>query len=215
MKCPHCLHAIHSAEKTVFSELDVDGHWRIQVQVCPHCSRFVMALEKITVFQNGAVRDTISRTYFRPRSSSRPQADASVISPYRDDYHEACAVIADSAKASAALTRRCLQAVLRDKGGFAQKDLADQISAALSEGKLPSHITESLDAVRQIGNFAAHPQKSKASGELLDVEPGEAEWNIETIEALFDYYFVQPALIQKKRSALEEKLKAAGKPPLK
>jgi hypothetical protein len=33
-----------------------------------------------------------------------------------------------------------------------------------------------LDAIRTIGNFAAHPIKSTSSGEIVDVEPGEAEW---------------------------------------
>jgi hypothetical protein len=35
---------------------------------------------------------------------------------------------------------------------------------------------ESIDAVRNIGNFAAHPQKSTATGEILEVEFGESEW---------------------------------------
>ena len=36
-----------------------------------------------------------------------------------------------------------------------------------------------------------------------------------TLEGLFDFYFVQPAKLKKKRDALNEKLKKAGKPPLK
>lgn len=94
-------------------------------------------------------------------------------------------------------------------------DLADQIEDAIASGKLPSQITESLDAVRNIGNFAAHTQKSKASGQLLDVEAGEAEWNLETVEALFDFYFVQPKIIADKKTALNPKLAAAGKPAIK
>lgn len=98
---------------------------------------------------------------------------------------------------------------------FTKHDLADQIEDAIASGKLPSQITESLDAVRNIGNFAAHPQKSKASGQLLDVEAGEAEWNLETVEALFDFYFVQPKIVADKKTALNTKLAAAGKPAIK
>jgi hypothetical protein len=47
------------------------------------------------------------------------------------------------------------------------------------------------------------------------VEPGEAEWNLDVIESLFDFYFTQPALLKKKRDALNTKLKAAGKPEMK
>ncbi len=66
-----------------------------------------------------------------------------------------------------------------------------------------------------IGAFAAHPIKSKASGEIIDVEPGEAEWNLDVLESLFDFYFTQPALLKKKREALNTKLKEAGKPEMK
>ena len=46
---------------------------------------------------------------------------------------------------------------------------------------------------------------------MLPVEPGEAEWNLETIEFLFDFFYVQPAKTQKRKEALHEKLKQAGK----
>jgi hypothetical protein len=72
-----------------------------------------------------------------------------------------------------------------------------------------------VDAVRNIGNFAAHPIKATATGEVLPVEPGEAEWNLDVLEALFDFFFVQPAVIKRKRDALNKKLASAGKPPVK
>jgi hypothetical protein len=73
---------------------------------------------------------------------------------------------------------------------------------------------EMVDAVRNIGNFAAHPMKSQKSGEILPVEPGEAEWNLDVLESLFDFFFVQPTLIRGKREALNKKLAEAGKPPV-
>ena len=217
MKCPHCLHAYHSDPQVIFHQKDRDGWWRVAHETCPECKRLILTLHKVDVApaNHSYVTATLSVEYFRPRAIMRPLPDPAVVGPYREDYIEACAVISLSPKASAALTRRCLQAILKDKGGFTQRDLADQIDAALSGKSLPSHITESLDAVRNIGNFAAHPQKSKASGELIDVEPGEAEWNLEAIDALFDFYFVQPSIIKSKRAALDAKLSAAGKPPLK
>jgi hypothetical protein len=72
-----------------------------------------------------------------------------------------------------------------------------------------------LDAVRNIGNFAAHPIKSKASSELIDAELGEAEWNLDVLESLFEFYFTQPAVLKKKQDALNAKLKEAGKPEMK
>ncbi len=99
--------------------------------------------------------------------------------------------------------------------GVVKGNLADEIEQVISSGKLPSHLAESLDAIRHIGNFAAHPIKSTSSGEIVPVEPGEAEWTLDVIEALFDFLFVQPEKIKKKRAALNQKLKDAGKPPMK
>ena len=39
----------------------------------------------------------------------------------------------------------------------------------------------------------------------MPVEPGEAEWCLEVIEMLFDFYFVRPADIQKRQRAWEQK----------
>jgi hypothetical protein len=150
-----------------------------------------------------------------PKAPSRAPLPSEVPSPYADDYSEACLTLADSPKASAALSRRCLQQILRDKAGVKSGNLADEIQQVIDSGKVPSHISVSLDAIRNIGNFAAHPIKSKASGEIIDVEPGEAEWNLDVLETLFDFYFVQPELVKKKRAALDAKLSAAGKPKMK
>lgn len=127
-----------------------------------------------------------------------------------DDYEEACLVLSDSPKASAALSRRCLQVILRQQG-FSKKSLAQEIQDAIDSGKLPSHVTESLDAVRNIGNFAAHPMKDTNSGSVVPVEPGEADWNLDVIESLFDFFYIQPA----KKDALNAKLKSIGKPEMK
>jgi hypothetical protein len=137
-----------------------------------------------------------------------------VVDPYRQDFKEACKVLLDSAKASAALSRRCLQAILRDKAAAASKDLFDQIEEVVTSGHVPSHISEALHAVRNIGNFAAHPLKSTTTGAIVDVEPGEAEWNLDVIEMLFDFYFVQPAVAAKRKAELNKKLKDLGKPEL-
>ena len=56
---------------------------------------------------------------------------------------------------------------------------------------------------------------TRHTGEVIDVEPGEAEWLLDTLEGLFDFYFVQPAILERKRAALNKKLKEADKPPLK
>ncbi len=130
-----------------------------------------------------------------------------------DDYEEAVAVLSKSKQASAALSRRCLQQVLVEKGGAKLKDLTTQIDEVLP--KLPHYLADNVDAVRQVGNFAAHPLKSKSTGEIVKVEQGEAEWLSEVLAELFEFYYVAPAAALAKREALNQKLQDLGKPPIK
>ena len=151
----------------------------------------------------------------RPRGSTRPPCPTNVPSHIACDYFEACLVSPDSSKASAALSRRCLQNLLRDAAGIKHGNLANEIQEVIDSGKLPTHLADSIDAIRNIGNFSAHPMKSVNTGDILPVEPHEAEWNLDVLESLFDFYFVQPALLLAKRNALNNKLAAAGKPTMK
>jgi hypothetical protein len=151
----------------------------------------------------------------RPKAAACAPLSPEVPANLAEDYREACLVLTDSAKASAALSRRCLQNLLREHAGAQPGDLNREIQQVLDAGKLPSYLTKAIDAVRAIGNFAAHPIKSTNSGEVIAGEPGEAEWLLDTLEGLFDFYFVQPATLQKKRDALNAKLVDAGKNRLK
>lgn len=150
-----------------------------------------------------------------PRRTSRPvPSEVRESSPHiASDFEEAAAVLPLSPKASAALSRRCLQAVLAERGGALQSNLSNQIDAVRST--LPSTLADDVDAIRIVGNFAAHPMKEQASGLILDVEPEEAEWTLEVLEELFEFYFVQPARSAARRDKLNGKLERAGKGPMK
>lgn len=130
----------------------------------------------------------------------------------QEDFLEAAAVLSISEKASAALSRRCLQNLLTDKG-YKRGNLNQQVDKALKD--LSQRIGENLDVVRNIGNFAAHPMKYKKTGLIVDLEPEEASWTLDVLEELFEYYYVQPKRAEKKRNKLEKKLQGLGKPPLK
>ncbi len=49
----------------------------------------------------------------------------------------------------------------------------------------------------------------------MDVEPGEAEWLLEVLEALFDFAFVQPKKLEERKKKLNKKLQDLGKPQMK
>jgi hypothetical protein len=125
-------------------------------------------------------------------------------------YKEACLILQDSPKASAALSRRCLQAILEGAGGVRPGSLFDEIQQLLDKKELPTLLLKSLDYVRVVGNFAAHPEKSTTTGEIVEVEPQEAEWNLSVLEMLFDEFYVKPATFQTKLNDLATKLNSIG-----
>ena len=209
MKCPHCLTSFHEAWVHKDLQQDTYAVWRVFYVLCPECKKLVVQLRAFTA--GGAL---MASQTVHPKASARP-VPAEVPDPFATDYTEASTVQADSPKASAALSRRVLQHILREKAGVKERNLDTEIQVLIDSGKLPSHLSEAIDGVRVVGNFAAHPIKSTNTGEVVDVEPGEAEWLLDTLEGLFDFYFIQPAVLKKKRDALNAKLQEAGKPPLK
>jgi len=227
MKCPYCLVSffvkwfyILFASNADWIQ-DKDGVWGMRFCTCPACKKTIIQLGKlrgsyIEPSENYKTEPSNAPDYYdwklvKPKTISRTLLPSEVTPEFANDYMEACLIMADSPKASAALSRRCLQNLLREKGGTTKKDLSKQIQEVIDSKKLPSYLSKDLDAVRNIGNFAAHPIKSTRTGEIIEVEPGEAEWNLDILEQLFDFYFVQPEISRKKRESLNKKLKDAGK----
>jgi hypothetical protein len=222
MKCPHCLVEFHpKAEEKDIGD-DVNGLWKIAKYECPNpiCKQIILFLinheGEIDMISNSLVlTGEIKTTLIHPKGLSRIPLPSEVPREFVGDYKEACLVLSDSPKASAALSRRCLQNLLREVAKVKHVNLSDEIQQVIDSKTLPSHLSESIDAIRNIGNFAAHPIKSEKAGEIIDVEPGEAEWSLDVLEILFDFYFVQPAKLKAKREALNKKLKEASKPKMK
>ncbi len=223
MKCPHCSVTVHSNPRKA-PVIDArnserrDVRWSTLSEACPHCHQAIIYLTIAPLGHNpqGQVVEGGQTGQFLswPRGSSRP-CPQEVPADLMKDFNEAVSVLPFSAQASAALTRRSLQHVLRDYGKTKSKDLFDQIQEIVDTNQLPAALTEQLDAVRAIGNFAAHPLKSQNTGAILPVEDHEAEWNIDVLEAVFDHYFVKPAQAAARKAALNKKLAEGGKPPIK
>jgi hypothetical protein len=153
-----------------------------------------------------------------PNHSFRKPVSLEVSSNIREDYQEACDVLSVSCQASAALSRRCLQAILQQQG-YLQRDLSRQIDALLSEPDplkaIPIGLRQTVDAVRNFGNFSAHRITDQTTLQVIKVEPGEAEWCLDILDEMFDHYYVKPARARERKAILDAKLAAAGKPPSK
>lgn len=130
---------------------------------------------------------------------------------YRKDFHEAALTLPISPRASAALSRYALQRLLEEKGGVKAGRLEQEIDEVIQNKSLPSHIADDLHAIRHIGNFAVHPNKDKATEEIIEIDADEAEWLLETLRGLLDFYFVQPAKSQRRKESFNQKMQAAGK----
>jgi len=217
MKCRHCLVEFHEVEDVSLIGRDADGEWGISAFACPSCKKMNLFLVNSDGIIYNPIRYSgiISIHPIRPKGSTRSPCRPEVPIQISEDYVEAGIVLPDSPKASAALSRRCLQNLLRESANVRPGNLAEEIQQVIDSKSLPSHLAEAIDAVRNIGNFAAHPLKSQSTGQILPVEPEEAEWNLDVLESLFDFYYVQPAILAKKRATLNSKLSDAGKKPMK
>lgn len=204
-KCPHCQFSVYfsSIAQTITAESGGDSVTVYSSQ-CPRCRRPIVMAE---ITAEGAPLYRMVHPFNVVRTVPKE-----VPKQVKEDFVEAAAVLPISEKASAALSRRCLQSLLNDKG-YKGKDLNEQIEKALED--LPERIGANLDAIRNTGNFAAHPLKYQSTGLVVDVEPEEADWNLDVLEELFEYFYVQPKRAEEKRKKLEAKLKKLGKPPLK
>jgi Domain of unknown function (DUF4145) len=155
----------------------------------------------------------------RPRfgETERP-IHALVPEPFRTDYAEAAAILEISHRMSAVLSRRILGDLLKKYAGKEQGTLAAQIDAFTGESGHPSSVTSNLHHFREVANFGAHTQEDQQAedGEpvVIDVDRDEAEWTLDMVDRLFDYFIVQPAKDEEIKSRMDEKIQRAGRKPL-
>ena len=218
--CPHCLVSIfiHPSRKDLGA--DADGQWSAICSKCPNCDKMTIYLRRHEHFSASAHSQPfnsaklVGEFLVYPKSIQRNPPPPQVPEEFTKDYREAALIINGSPKASAALSRRLLQHILREKAGADQRNLVDAINHVITQGNVPSHVSDSLHTLREIGNFAAHPTKSANTAEILEVEPGEAEWCLDVIDALYDHYFVAPDKALEAKKAINEKRLEAGLKPI-
>ncbi len=111
-------------------------------------------------------------------SRQLPDIPEEIPEEYGQDYQEVHAVIDLSPRASAALSRRVIEALLKDECGRNEVSLHAQIKALFNDPTcdIPTELLENIDVIRNTGNFAAHKQTDAVTGELLDVTSDEASF---------------------------------------
>ena len=189
-----------------------EKQFTISCHRCPDCAGQVVWLNEL-----GPPGDSdkpwdveIVETSLLYPKTAQPALPGTVPSDIATDFGQAHAVLHCSPKASAALSRRCLQNLIRSQEGIQARTLFEEVSQLLALNKLPRYSADDLDAIRVVGNFAAHPIKDTNTGEIVDVEMNEAEWTLDVLRELILFYFERQVESQLRRERLQTKGKGGG-----
>lgn len=161
------------------------------VVVCPNPScreyKIVAEVYKTSQTANGmrTKGNPIEEWQLRPKSLTKPFPEY-IPKPILDDYKEACLIVNDSPKASATLSRRCIQGIIRDFWKISKPKLINEIKEL--EGKIDASTWQAIDGVRSVGNIGAHMETD--INLIVDVDPDEAKTLIGLIEFLLKDWYV-------------------------
>lgn len=226
-ECPYCSKSctlgemdIHFIQDVTWLAQDI-GHLKgnYKIYVCPNkeCRKLTIRGHIWESNQNHETGKKLYEWQLVPEANAKPFPDY-IPQQLRDDYFESCLIREKSPKASATLSRRCLQGIIRDFWGVKAKNLYEEIAAL--EDELDAVTWEAIDSVRKVGNIGAHMEANVNL--IVDVDPDEASLLIWLIETLFEEWYIERHLREdkmKKIAAMAKLKKAAideGKnnPPL-
>ncbi|MCV3738220.1 DUF4145 domain-containing protein [Rhizobium sp. TRM96647] len=124
--------------------------------------------------------------------------------PIRKSYREAVLVAPISGSASAALSRRCLQGIVRDFFDIPE-NRKGELGAELSyvKDKIDHSTWTDIQNVRSIGDIGAHMDKN--TNVIIDVDEEEADRLVALIEYLFRSWYIE----RERRKASSAALAAA------
>lgn len=146
---------------------------------CPKCNKYSIFAKEKGSYTRGLNVPLIPKSHAKQFPTYIPEV-------IRQDYEEAYSIVNLSPKASATLSRRCLQGMIRDFHGITNSRLIDEINAL--QNVIPASQWKAIDALRSIGNIGAHMEKDINT--IIDVDPDEAEKLLQLIELLIDKWYI-------------------------
>jgi len=163
---------------------------RLEWVICPNedCNKISLdAILQECNWEAGEYKAGKNLQYWRllPGSYAKVYPDY-IPKPLINDYQEASSIVDLSPKASATLSRRCIQGIIRDFWSIKKGRLIDEINAL--EEKIDPLTWKSIDSIRKIGNIGAHMEKN--INLIIDVDPKEAQMLISLIELLFEEWYI-------------------------
>ncbi len=177
------------------------SEWALVGFLCPVCDFPILVIGADIGLASGTPwPDQVIYPRFRSRAP-----DPAVPEGIAKDWREAWAILDISPRASAALSRRCMEAILLEATSASPRtNLAGLLK--LAEQRFPAHLHEELDHVRQLGNIAVHLKADGVTGEILDIEENEAQLMLQVLDDLLEFFYVQPARSRERRATLQAKI---------
>ena len=114
---------------------------------CPECGKQIMWLNElsdVTLDSGNLERKLVSTTLLFPKHPIK-QIPQEIPEEFATDFREAHDTLDLSPKASAALSRRCLQTVIRQQEDIRRPSLRDEIQQLLAKNVLPRYLADDLD----------------------------------------------------------------------
>jgi hypothetical protein len=221
--CPHCERAVTISD----SRRTVDWHTlRIENSagrrtlvstfiVCPNpeCRKFTLTAGlnvSANVQGEERLQNRVEFWNLIPPSNAKT-FPAYIPGAILEDYREACLIRDLSPKASATLSRRCLQGILRDFWTVKPGRLIEEIGQI--KERVDPLAWNAIEAVRKIGNIGAHMEKD--INVIVDVDPGEAELLIGLVETLLTEWYIAREERRKRMEAIVAAAEAKAAKPQK
>jgi hypothetical protein len=197
--CPHCEHAVtisdgrYTGSSHILHIENADGRRMLSTRfiVCPNptCQKFTLSA---ALFESERMTSGVEKTTKKLKEWSLiPEAACKHFPDYvpqaiREDYTEACLIRDLSPKASATLSRRCLQGIIRDFWQVKAGRLVDEIKQI--KDRVDPITWDAIEAVRKLGNIGAHMEED--INVIIDVDPDEAALLIGLVETLLKEWYV-------------------------
>lgn len=148
--------------------------------LCPSCKKLSIKADSFGSETGSFSTDLLPNSFATQFPDYVPES-------IRNDYSEACAIVNLSPKASATLSRRCLQSLIRDFWGIKKNTLYQEIT------ELQNHVSAEqwrvLNALRNLGNIGAHPEADVNL--IIDINPDDALKIIKVIELLIKQWYIE------------------------
>lgn len=159
--------------------VDLDRYLQTYEYFCPICKN-----RTVLINGHGEQYEKIN-TILLPDSLAKQFPDY-IPAPIRQDYEEAYKILNLSPKASATLSRRCLQGMIHDFWNIKERNLNCEITA-LKDKVTPAE-WQVIDALRKLGNIGAHMEKDINT--IVEIDEYEAEKLLKLIELLIEKWYI-------------------------